>query len=49
MAILRLNDAGPLAWVIVGGVAGLLTWRPKLHPFLLLLGGAGLFVAAEWF
>jgi chromate transporter len=47
LAILRLSDAGPLSFAIVIGVAALLTWRPKLHPFLMLLGGAGLVLAAH--
>jgi chromate transporter len=48
LAILRLNDAGPLSYGIVLAVAGLLTWRPKLHPFLLLLGAAAVVLAADW-
>ena len=48
LAILRLSDAGPLSFAIVIGVAALLTWRPKLHPFLMLLGGAGIVLAAHW-
>jgi chromate transporter len=49
LAILRLGEAGPLSFAIVAGVAALLTWRPKLHPFLLLAGGAGLVLAAKPF
>jgi chromate transporter len=48
LAILRLGGAGPLSLAIVIGVAGLLLWRPKLHPFFLLAGGAGLVLAADW-
>jgi chromate transporter len=48
LAILRLSDAGLLSFAIVIGVAALLTWRPRLHPFLLLAGGAGLVLAADW-
>ena len=48
LAILRLGDAGPLSFGIVAGVTALLMWRPKLHPFLLLAGGAGLVLAADW-
>jgi len=47
VAILRLSDAGPLSYGIVLAVAGLLTWRPKLHPFVLLVGAAGLVIAAD--
>lgn len=46
-ALLRLSEAGPLSFAITGGVAGLLTWRPKLHPFLLLLGGAAVVLIAN--
>jgi chromate transporter len=48
LAILRLGGAGPLSVGIVVAVAALLTWRPKLHPFLLLAGGGALVLAAEW-
>jgi chromate transporter len=45
VSVLRLEDSGPLAWVMAGGVAVLLTWRPMLHPLILLFGGAALFLA----
>jgi chromate transporter len=48
VAILRLGGAGPLSLGIVVAVAALLTWRPKLHPFWLLAGGAVLVLAADW-
>jgi len=48
-ALLRLSEAGPLSYAIVAAVAGLLTWRPKLHPFLLLLGGAAVVLTANLF
>jgi hypothetical protein len=41
-------DGGPLAYGIVVAVAALLTWRPKLHPFALLLAGAAVVLAADW-
>lgn len=40
LAILRLAHAGPLAWGLAGVVAVILTWRPKTHPFAVLLIGA---------
>ncbi len=40
IAIFRLADAGPLSWGLAALVAGALTWRPKTHPFALLLIGA---------
>jgi chromate transporter len=50
VALLRLGAAGqlwPLSWAIAAAVAGLLTWRTRLHPALLLVGGALLFVLAH--
>jgi chromate transporter len=49
VAILRLGAAGPLwplSWAVAAAVAALLTWRSRLHPFVLLAGGAALYVAA---
>jgi chromate transporter len=48
LAILRIGAGGPLSWATAAGVAGLLVWRPKLHPFALLAAGAVLFVALRW-
>ena len=48
LAILRIGAVGPLSWAAAAGVAGLLVWQPKLHPFALLIGGALVFVAIEW-
>jgi chromate transporter len=45
--ILRVEDIGVLAWGIALAVAALLTWRPTLHPMLLLLGGGAIFVAGK--
>jgi chromate transporter len=47
LAILRIGASGPLSWATVAGVAGLLVWRPKLHPFLLITCGAILFLAVK--
>ena len=50
VAMLRLGASGPLwplSWGIAAIVAALLTWRARLHPIALLLGGAALFVAAR--
>lgn len=44
LALLRIAGSGPLAWITLVVVAGLLTWRPKLHPFALLAAGALLFL-----
>jgi len=48
LAILRIGAVGPLSWATAAGIAGLLVWRPAMHPFALLLGGALLFVAIQW-
>jgi hypothetical protein len=48
LAILRIGAGGPLSWATAAGVAGLLVWRPRLHPFALLAAGAVLFVAVQW-
>jgi chromate transporter len=40
VAILRLAHAGPFAWGLAIVVALILTWRPKTHPFAVLLIGA---------
>lgn len=50
IAILRLGVTGslwPLSWGIAAAVAALLTWRARLHPFPLLIGGAVLYIAAQ--
>ena len=43
-ALLRIAGSGPLTWLTLVVVAGLLTWRTKLHPFPLLGTGALLFL-----
>jgi chromate transporter len=47
LAILRIGAGGPLSWVAAMGVAGLLLWRPKLHPFALLSAGAVVFLLID--
>ncbi len=50
LAILRLGANGPLwplSWGLAVAAAVLLTWRARLHPFALLVGGAAVFVAAN--
>jgi len=46
-SVLRLEDSGPLAWLLAGAVAALLIWRPRLHPLILLFGGAAVFIAVH--
>lgn len=43
LAIARIAGFGPLGWAVAGGSAVLLGFRPKMHPLLLLAGGALIF------
>jgi chromate transporter len=43
--ILRVEDSGPLAWIVAGAATAILFWRPLLHPILLLAGGAAVYLA----
>jgi chromate transporter len=45
VAILRVEDSGPLAWAMALAACALLIWRPLLHPMILMGGGAAVFVA----
>jgi chromate transporter len=47
IAILRIGSGGVLSWVVAFGSAGLLSWRPRLHPLLLFLIGGAIFVAVR--
>ena len=50
LAMLRLGANGPLwplSWGLAVAAAALLTWRARLHPFALLIGGAAVFIAAN--
>ncbi len=47
VALLRIAGSGPLTWITLVLVAGLLTWRPKTHPFPLLGAGAVVFLLAR--
>jgi chromate transporter len=48
LALLRMEDAQLYIWATVVFIAALLTWRPKVHPLLLIFGGALLFFAAHF-
>ena len=43
VSILRLGGGGVLSWIVALGSAGLLYWRPKLHPLLIFLIGGAVF------
>jgi hypothetical protein len=45
--ILRIEDSGWLAWAVAFAVLGVMTWRPAVHPMLLLAIGAAMFVAVH--
>ena len=43
LALLQMGRTGPLSWITVAVVAGLLMARPRLHPLLLIGCGALVF------
>jgi chromate transporter len=47
VVLLRLAETGPLAWGVVAIAALALTWWPKVHPGILLIGGGAIFLAAQ--
>ncbi|MEX0841390.1 MAG: chromate transporter [Xanthobacteraceae bacterium] len=47
VVLMRLAESGPLSWGVVAASAGALTWWPKIHPGILLIGGAAIFLAAR--
>lgn len=47
VVIFRVAGAGWLSWAVAGVSAAILTWRPKLSPLLVLVGGAVTFAAAH--
>ena len=47
VVLLRLAETGPMGWAVVAASAAALTWWPKLHPVILLIGGAVIFLGAQ--
>jgi chromate transporter len=45
VVILRVEESSPLAWAMAFAACALLTWKPLLHPMMLIGGGAVVFVA----
>jgi len=45
--LLRLAETGPFSWAVVAAATLALTWWPKMHPVILLAGGAVIFLAAQ--
>ena len=48
ISIIRLAGSGAMNWAIAIVAGTMLALRPKLHPFVVLFGGAFLFVIAEF-
>ena len=44
VAVLRVSGGGVLSWGLAFASAGLLTWRPKLHPLIVFAIGGVVFV-----
>lgn len=47
LVLLRMEDARPYAWATVAFTAALMTWRPKIHPLILIFTGALIFFAVH--
>lgn len=47
VVLLRLAETGPMAWAVVIAATLALTWWPRMHPAILLAGGAVIFLAAQ--
>lgn len=47
VSILRIGGGGLLAWGVAIGSACVLTLRPKLHPVILFIAGAAVFMAVR--
>jgi hypothetical protein len=45
--ILRIEDSGWLGWAVAFAVLAVMTWRPAIHPMLLLAIGGAMFVAVR--
>jgi len=43
--LMEVPDCDLLAWVMAFAACALLTWKPLLHPMMLIGGGAVVFVA----
>jgi chromate transporter len=47
VSILGISGGGIVSWATAFGAAGLLAWRPKLHPLVLFVVGAAVFIAVR--
>ena len=43
----RIEDSGWLGWAVAFAVMGVLLWREAIHPMILLIGGAAIFLAVR--
>ena len=48
LAVLQLGGGRALNWIVAVAAGALLSFRPKMHPFVILFAGAVVFVAAEF-
>jgi chromate transporter len=47
ISILGISGGGLVSWAVALGAAGLLAWRPKLHPMIVFVLGAAVFVGVH--
>lgn len=47
ITVLRVGGGGLFSWIVALGSAGVLTWRPKIHPLLIFLIGGAVFVGVR--
>ena len=45
--LLRLAETGPVSWIVIGLATLVFVALPKVHPTLVLAGGAAVYVAAN--
>ena len=48
IAVLNLSGGRPPTWIIALAAGAVMSFRPKLHPFIILFAGAAVFVAMEF-
>jgi chromate transporter len=47
VSILRIGGGGLLGWAVAIASAGMLTLQPRLHPVILFVAGAAIFIAVR--
>jgi chromate transporter len=48
MSILQLSSGSLLSWGVALTAGAVLSWRPRLHPFIVLFSAAFVYIAAEF-